>query len=753
MPITQNRATIFSMSDKYRVLNLRSLARAARAVFAVFLLSSSSLASGQTSPPTEGGGSPDGGSCTSDGACTPDSGGSDGDSDTSASNSRAMYLSDNIAGGEVLLFPYFALNNGQTTTITVSNSADHVKAVSLMINEGLQGATIRSFHLYLGPRDDFTMTLAQDSGSASWDGGAMIHSDSTCTVPAFRDTWIPFTDILIDEGVGNQIDPMARTLTGSIMVVEMGQWDAVNSFKGAKAAAGAAGDNSACATLVEAWSSYTVTDPDKPWSSSWRDNPADEALSWQGGGLSGRATVTDYVPTWSGGEYRTVLDYYPVVIDDFARRRVSAEYHQYPGFASTANYPYPTLSAGSLNFQPCVSTSSDCGTTEVHQANSGLDALSALLSRAQIGPLVNSQIAGDSGVSWILSMPTKFYHTESEPFLGPFASVWSSSRNPACDDVSVGTPSAAENSILLNSTSVSLCAAVNILQLPKGNATPLATESWLEGTFSGSGSPPSLAVGMAQKNPEKATRDRRLGSLIQFDSDTEIVGLPVIAIPVYKNVFDDVDSAQFSSSVERINKRLSVSTSEPSFPSATSVKVNASVTNSSGNAVREVSGACHDVTNGVVKTAVSSTPELTFTSLSAGSYDCFTQASVARGNSERDYFSISIGRPQPPKITNWETDDGVITLYFEDTSDTQFSATSFKAECVSDTGKTHTVSGDTSPLTISGLSTEETYTCTVSGENGNGVGGPSTPTTAITPEFTPSGLPIWLLYEASKRAG
>lgn len=746
-----NRKTLRSLTviacAQYQPSYKLRLAVAAKAILSAILITGSTSVIGETPWSIDSGGTTDGGGISS---------GSDTSTNTSSSASYAMHLSDNNAGGEVLLFPYFALSNEQTTTITVSNSADHVKAVHLMINEGLRGATVRSFHLYLGPRDDFTLTLAQrEMGGygSNWNGGAMIHSDSTCTVPAFRDTWIPFTDVVIDEGVEDQIDSMARTLTGSIMVVEMGQWDAVSSFKGAKAAAGAAGDNNACAALIEAWSSYAQPDPEKPWASSWKDNPTDEALSWQGGGLSGRATVADYVPTWNGGEYRTVVDYYPVVIDDFARRRISAEYHQSPGFANTVNYPYPTLSAGSLSFQPCVSTSSDCGTTEIHHAVSGLDALSALLSQAQIGPLVSSQVADNSGISWILSMPTKSYHTESAARLGPFASVWSSSKQPACDDVSVGTPSAAENSILLNPNTVSLCAAVNVLQLPKGNATPLATESWLESTFSGAGSPPSLAISMAQKDPGKATRDRRLGALIEFDSDTEIVGLPVIAIPVYKNVFDDFDSAPFSSSVERINKRLSVSTSEPSFPTATSIKVNASVTNTSGNAVREVSGVCHNVTNGVVKTVVSSSPELTFTSLSAGSYDCFTQASVARGNSERDYFSIKIGLPQPPKITNWETDDGVITLYFEDTSDSQFSATSFKAECVSERGGTFTASGAMSPLTLSGLSTEETYTCTVSGENVNGAGNPSKPTTAITPEFTPSGLPIWLLYEASKRAG
>jgi hypothetical protein len=316
----------------------------------------------------------------------------------------------------------------------------------------------------------------------------------------------------------------------------------------------------------------------------------------------------------------------------------------------------------------------------------------------------------------------------------------------------VGTPSSVENSILLNPGTVSLCAAVNVLQLPAGNSTPLSTEPWLESTFNGSGSLESLAINLTQTNPAQVARDRRLSSSIEYSTDTDIVGLPVIAIPVYQTFFGDYDSSLASSSTERINTRLRIGASDPTFPSPNSAEVTTSILNSSGNTVESVTGICQNSTTSEVKTAVSNASRLTFSSLSAGSYECYVQASVARGNSERDYFSMVIGLPEPPVITDWETDDGVITLYFRDPTAAPLTASSFTVQCISDFGETYTVSGNTSPLTIAGLNSSQSFVCSVTGENAAGQSAPSNTTAPITPEFAPQGLPIWLLYEATKQA-
>ena len=51
---------------------------------------------------------------------------------------------------------------------------------------------------------------------------------------------------------------------------------------------------------------------------------------------------------------------------------------------------------------------------------------------------------------------------------------------------------------------------------------------------------------------------------------------------------------------------------------------------------------------------------------------------------------------------------------------------------------------------ISGLTNEAAYTCTVTATNAIGTSADSSATASIVPEEGASGLPIWLLYEATQ---
>ena len=51
---------------------------------------------------------------------------------------------------------------------------------------------------------------------------------------------------------------------------------------------------------------------------------------------------------------------------------------------------------------------------------------------------------------------------------------------------------------------------------------------------------------------------------------------------------------------------------------------------------------------------------------------------------------------------------------------------------------------------ISGLTNETAYTCTVTATNAMGTSAASSATASITPEEVATGLPIWLLYQATQ---
>jgi len=50
--------------------------------------------------------------------------------------------------GEVLLVPYYTVNNGLNTTVAVTNTSEDVKAIKLNIREGLNGHSVLNYNVY-----------------------------------------------------------------------------------------------------------------------------------------------------------------------------------------------------------------------------------------------------------------------------------------------------------------------------------------------------------------------------------------------------------------------------------------------------------------------------------------------------------------------------------------------------------------------------------------------------------------------------
>ena len=67
-----------------------------------------------------------------------------------------------------------------------------------------------------------------------------------------------------------------------------------------------------------------------------------------------------------------------------------------------------------------------------------------------------------------------------------------------------------------------------------------------------------------------------------------------------------------------------------------------------------------------------------------------------------------------------------------------------------DGANTFTGASTSSPITVSGLTNDVAYTCTVTATNSVGTSSASAATDPITPEETATGLPIWLLYQATQ---
>jgi hypothetical protein len=152
-------------------------------------------------------------------------------------------------------------------------------------------------------------------------------------------------------------------------------------------------------------------------------------------------------------------------------------------------------------------------------------------------------------------------------------------------------------------------------------------------------------------------------------------------------------------------------------------------------------------------TATGASSPLTVTGLTNGNtYNCSLIATNSAGSSAASAAVTAIPAaptvPGVPTITGTDYGDGEIYLYVV-ANNGGSAVTGYTAACTDGT-TTYTGTSASSPITISGLTNQTAYTCTVTASNAIGTGSASSATASITPEEGATGLPVWLLYQATQ---
>jgi hypothetical protein len=101
--------------------------------------------------------------------------------------------------------------------------------------------------------------------------------------------------------------------------------------------------------------------------------------------------------------------------------------------------------------------------------------------------------------------------------------------------------------------------------------------------------------------------------------------------------------------------------------------------------------------------------------------------------------------PSKPQILRTDVESEAVVIFVSD----MFSATSYTATCT-DGFETFTGTSASSTIMVPGLKNDVAYTCVVTASNGAGKSAASAPTVPLMPEAVATGLPIWLLYEATQ---
>ncbi len=90
--------------------------------------------------------------------------------------------------GQVLLYPYYTVNNGQQTVLSVVNTAPVAKALKVRFLEGYNSREVLDFNLFLSAYDVWTATIfaLRDDGKDS-DAAGILTRDRSCTAPLFSE--------------------------------------------------------------------------------------------------------------------------------------------------------------------------------------------------------------------------------------------------------------------------------------------------------------------------------------------------------------------------------------------------------------------------------------------------------------------------------------------------------------------------------------------------------------------------------------
>ena len=113
------------------------------------------------------------------------------------------------------------------------------------------------------------------------------------------------------------------------------------------------------------------------------------------------------------------------------------------------------------------------------------------------------------------------------------------------------------------------------------------------------------------------------------------------------------------------------------------------------------------------------------------------------------YKALYNNAPAAPSITGIEGGDEEILVSFTAGATGGLTITGYTVTC-KDGQNSFQGSGTASPIAVQGVSNDVEYTCTVIAINPDGSSPASGSSAPVTAEASPNGLPIWLLYEATK---
>jgi hypothetical protein len=424
--------------------------------------------------------------------------------------------------GQVLLFPYYTVNAGQQTLFSVVNTTERTKLVEVSLRESYNGRVVLRFDVVLAPHDTWTATTFEHIDQ-NLPVAAIGLRDNSCTVPGI-DVWTgvlfgaPYQELLPFDYTGDNEDGGPKTddrmREGYFHVVERAELIGDLNTASAQRNCGVFQD-------LRAIAAGPLT---RPPAGGLRGSFAIVNVA-QGTILGGNATAIEAFSTTP--LMSTTID--PPAYDAFASVNAGGEAVRAQVFigGKLVDLLYPPARA--------------------------VDAISAALMADSLLGDVSREAGLGSNTEWIVTAPTKRFHTDAaraRTQLAPFASAFDST-NPAAS-------CSAFDATLFDRQGRAVTLTPDPVGSPPANPLPQfalchATDVVSFGPALGSNGTPVLGarVGTHVGNPSPATETGALTLALGVDGESRsylpagstgpgLRGLPVIGFEAVKYINGNV---------------------------------------------------------------------------------------------------------------------------------------------------------------------------------------------------------------------
>jgi hypothetical protein len=346
--------------------------------------------------------------------------------------------------GQVLIYPYYSVNNDLNTLYSVVNTTEDTKAVKVRFLEGENTLEVLDFNVYLSAYDVWTGALFPTTstipGHVGEPSAVHVTSDTSCAPFLVKggQEFLPYT---IDVDLDNSNKSMRRATDGHFEILEMATF---NGPTVGWADHGAVGTPANCAAIQADWNDNAIYDT------------GDEDLVT--GGLFGAASIINVAEGLA-------MTYDAIAIDEFWLGAAGS--HSEPGSL------LPSLNQGDIDaivFQNGAAVASTFA--------SGAEAVSALFTKQAIYNEYALDALVNGKAEWVITFPTKNFHVDVPVVVPPFVNAWNGVVSCHEFDLTIWDREEQEETISVGGVSPrppeganpSLCKEVNVVEfiLPSG---------------------------------------------------------------------------------------------------------------------------------------------------------------------------------------------------------------------------------------------------------------------------------------------